>query len=101
MLPWRIKVFAIYDISFSASIDAVAYATVQRKELMRKSTLQNLSTYKTGIRFSSAVTGECFKVKTTATSKTSDVVSLIDGSRCTKQYVGETENALQLCLNGH
>ena len=33
--------------------------------------------------------------------KTSNIIYLIEGQKCKKQYVGEMENALHLRLNGH
>ena len=56
---------------------------------------------KTGTRFDSATTGETFHVRATANCKTRNVVYLIECRICNKQYVGETENALHLRMNGH
>ena len=56
---------------------------------------------KSGNRFRSATTGEEFRVKATADCRTSNVVYLIECSRCSIQYVGETENALRIRLTGH
>ena len=40
-------------------------------------------------------------LQTTATCKMKNLVYLIECRRCKKQYVGETENALHIRLNGH
>ena len=56
---------------------------------------------KTGIIFSSAVTGENFQEKVTANCKTNNLIYLIECCKCNKQYVGETENPLHLQMNGH
>ena len=55
----------------------------------------------TGRRFGSTTTGEMFYTHVNATCKTVNVVYLIECSRCRTQYVGETENALHLRMNGH
>ena len=52
-------------------------------------------------RFRSTVTGQSYRVHTPATCKTKNLVYLIECSRHSKQYVGETENALHIHLNGH
>ena len=51
--------------------------------------------------FRSTVTSQSYKVHTTATCKTKNLVYLIECRKCNKQYVGETENALHIRLNGH
>ena len=51
--------------------------------------------------FQSTVTGQSFKIRTAATCKIKNLVYLIECGMCSKQYVGETENALHICLNGH
>ena len=56
---------------------------------------------KPGTRFVSKVTGEKFFARVTATCKTTNIVYLIECRKCGKQYVGETENALHLRMNGH
>ena len=56
---------------------------------------------KMGVGFSSAVTGEEFRARTTTNCKTSNVVYLIECRKRNKQYVGETKNPLHLRLNGH
>ena len=47
---------------------------------------------KMGIRFSSTVTSEKFRARTTVNCKTSNVVCLIVCNKCNEQYVGATEN---------
>ena len=47
------------------------------------------------------MTGQSYKVHTTATCKTKNLVYLIECRKCNKQYVGETENALHIRLNDH
>ena len=54
-----------------------------------------------GTRFTSATTGERFYAKATANCKSKNVIYLIECNKCGKQYVGETENALHLRMNGH
>ena len=56
---------------------------------------------RTGCRFRSTTTGEEFRVKATADCRTSNVVYLIECTRCSIQYVGETGNALRVRLTGH
>ena len=51
--------------------------------------------------FQSTVTGQSYTVLTSATCKTKNLVYLIECRKCRKQYVGETENALHIRLNGH
>ena len=43
---------------------------------------------------------EC-RVKATADFRTKSVVYLIECTKCSTQYVGETENAFQIRLTGH
>ena len=54
-----------------------------------------------GTRFCSTVAKDTFRARVTATCKTSNVIYLIECSKCHKQYVGETENPLHLRINGH
>ena len=56
-----------------------------------------------GTRFHSTTTGEEFQVKATTDCRISNVVYLIQCTRCSTQYVGETENALRVRvrLTGH
>ena len=56
---------------------------------------------KTVDKFNSSVTGKTYRVKATANCKTSNVVYVIECKKCKKQYVGETENALHIHMNGH
>ena len=51
--------------------------------------------------FQSSMTGQSYKVHTAATCKTRSLVYLIECRKCSKQYVGETENTLHICLIGH
>ena len=51
--------------------------------------------------FKSSVTGKMYKIKATVNCKTSNVVYVIQCNCCSKQYVGETENALHVRMNGH
>ena len=44
---------------------------------------------------------ENFCAQVSASCKMTNVVYLIERSRCRKQYVGETKNALHLHMNGH
>ena len=56
---------------------------------------------KIGKEFESSVTGKIYQVKATANCKSRNVVYVIECKRCKKQYVGETENALHIRMNGH
>ena len=56
---------------------------------------------KTGTTFHSTTTGKRFRVKATANCQTRNVVYLIECTKCSIQYVGETENALRVRLTGH
>ena len=56
---------------------------------------------KMGTSFKSTITNERFRARVDATCKTSNVVYLIECTKCSKQYVGETENPLHLRMNGH
>ena len=51
--------------------------------------------------FKSTVTNERFRARVDGTCKTSNVIYLIQCTRCQKKYVGETENPLHLPMNGH
>ena len=51
--------------------------------------------------FSSSVTGECFKLKLRTSCKTTNVIYLIQCSRCGLQYVGETGQPLHTQMNSH
>ena len=56
---------------------------------------------KTGTSFGRKTTDEQFHVKATADCRTRNVVYLIECKKCAIQYIGETENALRICLTGH
>ena len=56
---------------------------------------------KTGNNFTSTARDETFFARVTATCKSANIVYLIECLKCKKQYVGETENALHLRMNGH
>ena len=51
--------------------------------------------------FQSTTNGRSFRVRTSATCKTKNLVYLIQCKQCKKQYVGETQNPLHTRLNGH
>ena len=55
----------------------------------------------TNTKFCSAVTGSVFHVRATATCKTKNIIYLFECEVCGIQYVGETENALHIRMNGH
>ena len=61
-------------------------------------TCRNIKTTDT---FRGSVTKKSYKVHTSVTCKTKDVVYLIECRKCPKQYVGSTKNALNIRLNGH
>ena len=50
--------------------------------------------------FNSSTTGRTYTVKATAI-KTQNVVYVMEGKHCKKQYMGETKNALHVQINGH
>ena len=52
-------------------------------------------------RFKSSATGKDYRVKATANCKTTNIVYVIECNKCKLQYVGETENALHIRINGH
>ena len=54
-----------------------------------------------GTTICSTTTRQTFRVRATATCKTSNVVYLIECRKCCKQYVGETQNRLHIRLNRH
>ena len=56
---------------------------------------------KTGTTVQSTSTGCSFNVRATATCKASNVIYIIECTLCNMQYVGETQNALHIRLNGH
>ena len=56
---------------------------------------------KTINNFKSPVTGKVHRVKASADCKTSNVIYVIECNKCAIQYVGETENALHIRMNGH
>ena len=51
--------------------------------------------------FTSRTTGRQFKVKVSASCKSSNVIYLIQCKRCGHQYVGETGQPVHLRINGH
>ena len=51
--------------------------------------------------FSSKITGSTFKIKATIDCRTRNVVYVIECPKCRLQYVGETESALHIWMNGH
>ena len=55
----------------------------------------------TGTKFRSTTSEENFCPRVDVTCKTTNVIYLIDCSRCKKPAVGETENALYVRLNSH
>ena len=54
-----------------------------------------------GATIHSTMTGKIFKVKASADCCTNNVVYVNECKRCAVQYIGETENALRVCLTGH
>ena len=56
---------------------------------------------RTGTTLRSTTTGERFRVKATANCLTRNVVYVLECTKCSIQYVGETENALRVRLTGH
>ena len=56
---------------------------------------------RTGTTFHSTTTSERFKVKVMANCQTKNVVYVIECTKCSIQYVGETENAVHVRLTGH
>ncbi len=51
--------------------------------------------------FKSHCMGRTYKTRSSFTCKTNNIVYLIQCKKCEMQYVGETENALHIRLNGH
>lgn len=51
--------------------------------------------------FNSLVTGKMYKVKATTICRISNVVYAIECNRCSKEYEGETKNALDVRMSGH
>ena len=50
----------------------------------------------------SSVTGKTYSIKATANCRTANVVyNMIECTKCSKQYVGETENVLHIWMNDH
>ena len=56
---------------------------------------------KTVDKFKSSVIGKEYWVKATTNCKTSNVIYMIECNECKLSYVGETENALHIHMNGH
>ena len=56
---------------------------------------------RTSMTFASAIMEQKFRARVTANCRTKNIIYLIECQRCKKQYVGETENPLHLCMNGH
>ena len=52
-------------------------------------------------KFKSKATGRQYNIRAEITCKTRNLVYLISCKRCGLQYVGETENALYVWMNGH
>ena len=61
-------------------------------------TCQNIQPIKT---FKSSVTSKTLLIKATDNCKTANVIYVIECLKCTKQYVGQTENALHIQMNDH
>ena len=53
------------------------------------------------ITFNSSVTGKTYPIKAMANCKMSNVVYVIECTKCNKQYVGETKNTLHIWMNEH
>ena len=51
--------------------------------------------------FTSNTTGRRYTIRNQFTCKTKNIVYMISCNKCNKQYVGETENALHIRMNGH
>ena len=56
---------------------------------------------KLGNSSASPVTGEKFEARVTVDCKTTNIIYLIECSKCNKQHVGETEDPLHIRMNGH
>ena len=56
---------------------------------------------RTGTTFRNTTTGERFLVKATANCQYRNVVYVIECTKCSIQYVGETENTLRVHLTSH
>ncbi len=52
-------------------------------------------------KFKSKSTGRQYNIKTQITCRSRNLVYLISCAKCGMQYVGETEQALHLRMNGH
>ena len=52
-------------------------------------------------KFESSVSGKIYRIKASANGKTSNVIYVTESKRCAVQYVGETENAFHIRMNGH
>ena len=52
-------------------------------------------------RFKSSAIRKMYSIKASANCKTTNVISVIECTKCNKQYVRETENALHIRTNGH
>ena len=51
--------------------------------------------------FTSNTTGRRYIIRNQFTCKTKNIIYMISCDRCNMQYVGETENALHIRMNGH
>ena len=51
--------------------------------------------------FKSSIAGKLYKLKATAKCKTSNVVDVIKCNCCRRQYMGETENALDISMKSY
>ena len=71
---------------------------VQKRIALRCKSCSHLSA---GMTFDSARAGEKFCARVTANCRTKNVVYLIECCKCKKLYIGETDNPLRLCMNGH
>ena len=76
----------------------LSYKENSRCQQVRCKTCRHIQPLKT---FKSSVTGNTYPIKATANCKTANVVYVIECRKCKKQYVGETENALHIQMNGH
>ena len=65
----------------------------------KKKTRHYYSTH--NLASTSKSTGRKYNIKATLTCKSKNLVYLISCKRCGLQYIGETENALHIRMNGH
>ena len=91
----------IRDLLVRAKLNPPAPPTNAMNTKCNKSRCKCCHEMVTCTKFKSKTTGRQYNIRAEITCKTRNLVYLISCKRCGLQYVGETENALHVRMNGH